>query len=642
MTKTYVYGLPLGPTVNADLVEEQMRLAHKYRNALIEIERERREKVREVYDERDLALEGLVEEDKVAKSELKRATEDLKRQRAKTRSRSDTAEQRERVKEVRKAAQEVAKRLSEARKELKLDEDLQERLSRANLTASEKSQAAQQGFSREGLFWGTYLQVDNAMEDSRRDLKMWDEHGQPLDPKFLQWRGDGTVAVQLQGDKHPVEKIFSGEDTFLQVDMEPPPEGVVSKTRRKKRRGVMKIRIGSTESRGPVWAEFPIIMHRPLPQGVRIKWAVVKRRMISERPRWTVHFSLGLPAEYQHEEFGSGRGAVAVDIGWRKRGEDQIRVAYLVDGDEYAAYLRDRQDPLGRGDELLMEPEVVRGFDKVESLQSIRALNQNEMQKSLKGWIKSNKKNLPEWFREDVRYLHSWKSPKRYAGLLRKWGEKRWDGDGEGFQILKDWLSGTYEESLGRRDGGDRHLWQWKESQEQKSLRRRKDHYRRVAAKLARKYKVLVIEDFKLTETQKHEPPESEKVEIQAARNQQKEAACYELRMMFVQAFLARGGTVVWVDARMTTQRCFECGCLEPWDAIPEVDHVCVECGAKWDQDANAARNIMRLYRNDETLKMIDGSVPVEPKMSRRQKGRKKGKKIVQQRKSQEAAQPSV
>src|ERR1700730_13210040 len=47
MIKNYEYGL-LPPTQNAQLVEDQMRLGHRYYNALVEIERERRARVGEI------------------------------------------------------------------------------------------------------------------------------------------------------------------------------------------------------------------------------------------------------------------------------------------------------------------------------------------------------------------------------------------------------------------------------------------------------------------------------------------------------------------------------------------------------------------------------------------------------------------
>ena len=42
-TKIYTYGCNGGPQQNADLCREQLYLAHRYRNKLVEIERERRQ-----------------------------------------------------------------------------------------------------------------------------------------------------------------------------------------------------------------------------------------------------------------------------------------------------------------------------------------------------------------------------------------------------------------------------------------------------------------------------------------------------------------------------------------------------------------------------------------------------------------------
>jgi len=694
----YVYGLPFGPTKNAELVEKQIVLSQRYNNQCVEAERRLRATLREIYQQHTLDLMGASDEMREAFTEVKRLEkllremqEDLRTKRKRSRSRSDTPQERMRLREVRDLKNEAWAKLrelkngsesddepgkEEPRKKVELSDELKARRAEAQQREKQELHEAYVQF-KDGtyekvtetdeelgkLYWGTYLLVNRAREASRMSLRdslwKWNEEKGiwvERDPKFKSLDDEVIFGVELQkGDS--VERVLNCQNTMFQLDMEPEMGEEVLRHRRIRRRGIARIRVGSggKSGRDPIWAEFPVIMHRPLPPKARIKWAVVKREKITTRLRWTLHLHLEVDSGDCHKDYGTGRGVVAVDIGWRKRGTEtvemgrkrkkrglrkqevevpRIRIAYLIDDREYAAYLKN-PDEGEVGHEQCMSSKVVAGFQRVETLQQTRQLKQNEMLAELRAWIKARRSALPKWFRESTRGIAKWEAPKRFAWLLRLWRESRWKGDERGFEILDRWQRGVYDEEARRLEGGDRHLWQWQESQRRKSLLQREDHYRCVDSALAREFKVLVLENIDLSKMQKHELPGSDKVEIRRARRQQKEAALSEFRETLIQAFLSRGGTVVWVNPAMTTQRCFDCGHDAPWDPIPKVEHTCEKCGRTWDQDANAARNMMRLYRENKIVKIADGSVLVR-EMSDAQKNRNKGKKVVRKRKKEE------
>jgi putative transposase len=54
------------------------------------------------------------------------------------------------------------------------------------------------------------------------------------------------------------------------------------------------------------------------------------------------------------------------------------------------------------------------------------------------------------------------------------------------------------------------------------------------------------------------------------------------------------GRTVVTVDARYTSQTCFECGHVEPGNRLSQAVFRCCACGHEAHADVNAARNILR------------------------------------------------
>jgi hypothetical protein len=314
--------------------------------------------------------------------------------------------------------------------------------------------------------------------------------------------------------------------------------------------------------------------------------------------------TVDVPDEGRREQCGPD-GAVAVNFGWRE----------LFDGGRRVAYWRDEA---GNEGEIREDPGVLAGLRKVEDLQAIRASAMNELKAWIGSWL--HEQAVPEVLREEVAHVAQWKKPARFVALCHRWAEMRWEGDEEGFQRLDAWAK------------HDRHLWQWQEHQRKKSLRRRQDQYCNEAARLARRYGALVIEDFDMRQTQRHKPPEGA-AEIPAQRLQQKEAAPSELRLALRQAFAGRGGEVVTVGARLNTQRCARCGSEERWDAAPSVEHTCAACGAVWDQDANNTCNILRRFRERPDEVEVDTEKPLAKWAQRGRHGgaaRKEGGNVVE------------
>lgn len=623
----YRYGL-LAPTFNADLVEDQLRRANTYWNALVEIERARRDIVREVYGQRDEALgepTRIVNEIKVR---LDEAYDEVKAHRAATRSRKVPAEMMAVVKGIKDelaGAREVQKA---ARAAQQLTDVERERLREAEEDAKKRGKEAR---AASGCYWGTYLLVEAAMDQSRKQgLWRWSQRDKctvPNNPRFRRFGANGVkmaLGVQIQiSAPLTAEGALACVDTRFQVALEPQPEKM-SKTRRGKRFGVVKIRVGS-EGKGnriPVWAEFPVLLHRPLPQGACIKWVKAVCEPIGDRRRWELHLSLEVSDD--RRVFGKhgkpekrGDGAVFVNFGWREKPEGR-RCAYWRDDD-------------GAEGEVLVDPAVIGGLRKVSDLVSIRKQALNDMSARLLEWVSDDPsaQSPPEWFAERTATMAQWKGAGKFVGLLEHWDKNRWSGDDVGYAILSDWQLGVFVPELGRRDGGNRHLWQWENDQRETSLRRREDHYRRVAAGLARRYAVLVVEKWDMSETKRRKPPGEDQGEVQAAKRALQETATGELRQCMVQAFVARGGRVVEVDAHLDTQRCAEvlddgsvCGCEERWDASPRIMHACEACGRSWDQDANNVRNIERKFRE----RSDDGEEPTtKPQAKWAQRGRHKG-----------------
>jgi len=56
------------------------------------------------------------------------------------------------------------------------------------------------------------------------------------------------------------------------------------------------------------------------------------------------------------------------------------------------------------------------------------------------------------------------------------------------------------------------------------------------------------------------------------------------------------------------TKTCHACGSLEDFDAEASIYHTCSQCGARWDQDENAAKNMLKIHCESPGHSKIVGS----------------------------------
>ena len=556
-TKVYKYGVR-PPTKNADIVHEQMRLANRYYNCLVVIERERRQAVRDALQECDQrhgidALQDVVDTLKTQRDE---AREEIKRARSKTRSRSDTEDQRKRVKDLTVQIKEACELVKRARRDIRDDEQAKEQMKAADNIARTKTREAR---AICGVFWGTYLTIEAAI-DAARKAPLW-QYGKPNDPRFRRFGGRGSVSMQLQGGL-AASDVF-GDDRRLQIELSPQRKS--NSNRSKIRRyGVIRLRVGSSK-RDPIWAEWPLLMHRQLPDLSTIKWARIVCDRVANEERWSLQLTIDIPEPVKVSD--ERKGTVAINPGWRLL-DYGVRVGYIV-------------DDCNETDEIVIDPGVLSGLRKVEDLRSIRDRTQNTMMEEFLPWLRSHKNILPAWLTERTKTIGQWKAAARFAALAHVWSVSRFGGDVLGYELLEQWRK------------QDLHLWQWESFQRRKSIGRRRNQYRRLAKQLAHRYHTLVLDTTNLAEIQRHKSTESEEIEIPAARLQQRDAATAELRSYLAEAFHATGGVVVKVNHKRATRRCHVCGHEGPWNQCDEVVHKCESCGSSWDQDENNCRNLL-------------------------------------------------
>jgi hypothetical protein len=183
MVKVYRYGC-LPPVEGEDIVNEQLFRANRYKNRLVEIERRRRARI----EEATAAVLGvqypdLVRGEQEASARFDEIDRAIKRTRQQSRSRKVPEEMLRAYEEARAARREARARLREAKRLLRTGE-LRAAIEAINEEARAEVRKAR---AESGLYWGTYLVVEQDADRMRRA---------PGTPHFRRFDGTGRLATR--------------------------------------------------------------------------------------------------------------------------------------------------------------------------------------------------------------------------------------------------------------------------------------------------------------------------------------------------------------------------------------------------------------------------------------------------------------
>jgi hypothetical protein len=601
-SRIYSFGRARGPIEGEGLVDQQMKLGHRFRNALVRVERRRRGEVEAAL----LKLSPVL-------AEIEDAIEATKFSQSEARATIDQASALARKKvyplgvpEAAAAATEGLRKLYEIRKTVRAEifaspawGPVKKKPAKGEKPVRNKKRAAVEGIGgkiderariqanrlyaavgRMGLYWGTRLFVGTTVDRS----------GAP--PQFSRWDGDGHLAVQVQHGMSPGE-AFSGQDTRVKIDPLPVEESEdfigprLSKMAMKRTR--VHFRVGSDAKGRPIFAVIPIVLHRSMPWDSKIKWVHLVRRRIGTHCEWSVQFMLSRAVGWKKPDCAAD-GTVSIDVGWRVTGDDgkaprpdgSMRVAlwkgssakeeFLPLSAYEKTFIRLFAGDGSRG-ELVLPADWLSEMQKTEDIQSIRDKHFNPARDRLAGWLKKASA-VPAWLTEKTATLPHWRSLPRLAALVTRWRVNRFDGDLEIFEALEAWRK------------RDKHLLEYEANLRDQLQRRREDFYRNFAAKMRRMYCTAKVEKLDLRDF--HELPEAEAAPVDGALKEHVRDACLSALFRCVQESMAK---TIKVSARNTTAKCHVCGSLQTWNH-KVLRHTCTVCGAEWDQDVNAAENI--------------------------------------------------
>lgn len=439
----------------------------------------------------------------------------------------------------------------------------------------------------------SYLKVEAAVESAvERTIGL---------PGFKRWSGgSGQVAVQIQMGCTWQEMLSGSGRVGGLLKAEPLPCNRTSE--KSARPWLFSIRVGSDEQRKPVWAKVMVYLHPTfkIPYDGRIMGVSLVRRALPHHrmsngryePRfdWSMQFTVRVSEEKPR----ATSGACGIDLGWRLV-DGGLRVAYLVGSD-------------GHHEELILPTSLVDRWEKSESIQSIRDRSFNEIRAKLLAWMAAAPQ--PEWFVEQTEHLAQWKSLGRLSRLVASWEERRIDGDGEIFVEMTKW-----------RDQ-DFHLWQYGAENLLKAQRIRLHIYRNFARRLAMRYGKIFVEDCDWRQIAKKVRVDKNKSNA-GAKTYMRIASVGKLRDLLKQD----GATMV--DSTDTTKKCHACGSIEEFDHAKELIHSCGSCSLVWDQDYNAAVNLL--------TGGVESGEPEVPAEKKKYVGRFQKRKDKKQQKDQRA-----
>jgi len=574
-TRVYKYRLR-PPTVGAHHVEDQMRAAHRYQHTLTTIERARRaayvaarRRLVGDLDEAERVLE-------TARSWVGFARDYVSLAHMDSRSKRTTPEMRARVSLLRDALKLAAARVSAIRAESKSDPELRREASDIDERAAIVRKAAR---ATCGVYWGTYLLVEAAADQARRGktdpaYRRIVSHGYLHEDDRM---GDGSLGVQIQGGMPCISVM--GSDNRIRIDPLPDDQWDTRSGRRRARTRV-HLRVGS-DGREPIWATWPMMMHRPLPRDGVIKTAAVTRRVRGTRIEWHLTITVQEP---EPEQSPNPR-VVAVHLGWRARPGGRIRIAMIADDD-------------GRMEEMLLDDDDQWLAAKDRELRGLLDDTHNLCVRYVRAWL-STSPAVPDWWSGRTRALPHWRAHRNLVRLAEHWRDHRFAGDARIFAIVWHWRNRW------------RHLYQWATGCARRLDARRTEQRRVLAARLASEYGTIVMDSTDYAAIARRAPAEERDEEAaQASRHARRLASPGDMRATIEMAARKRGVSWRLADPAGLSTTCHACGGTCQYDAREHLHHACEHCGAVWDQDENAALNLLARERSGHTLDPATSRAP--------------------------------
>jgi len=619
-TKVYTYGAKL-PIHGLELLDDSIIHGHRYYNALIALNRARAEKIDALRHQLIPGLDDAEAAVVAAESGLEDLRAAVRQRNAERRTKTATPEDRQAIKAAVASLKEAKAIRKEIRSRCRDCVEYKESLDKVWNDFSEASKAA---YNESPCWWGTKLHISQSVE---RAVESSAKIGGV--PRFRRWEqvrfdpaagddgafvgaGDGVAAVQLQGGM-TVEELLAGADWRLRMEFVADGKRTSLRAARKV---IFSLRLGS-DGREPRWVRIPAYYHRggELPVDAKIMWAMIVRRALAPRRQrdgsWRpwYEYSVQLTVRTGEARPTADGGICGVNLGWRTKPDGSLRVAVAVGGNQETH-------------ECVLPAHMLAGWKLGETLQGHRSVNFDRIRAVLADWLRGSTEpplglevsaveldrlatlanvaedadrfrrgartlrawaanwtrpaDLPAWLTTESQYVGLWKSHARLAQLLDRWRSQRFNGDEAAFSALMVWRE------------REAHLQQWETALRKRLDGQRKDIYRKFAARLARRYQVVATEDTDYRALKLRKPAE-DNADDAAVKEHMRHGAPGLMR----QYLRGRAAVELRIKSKDISRIHIDCGGINSEDRRPSILIVCPHCKVEYDQDVNAARNVL-------------------------------------------------
>jgi hypothetical protein len=531
----------------------------------------------------------------------------------------------------------------------------------------------QRAYADAGLRHGAYIRVEKSVQQAAASTK------RPL--QFQSYDGTGSIGTQLTetGTRTRLEvdpsatckgmtwgELTSGLDSNLRLgrpgeaDKNPRPE-IVGKTwsqvaamrrivRRHAARTYVDLKIGANNDKAhsPIFARFPVRLHRLPPDDAVLKWAYIVRKRVGNHYEWRFQITLeSKKFDDKYKQRARLQDTCAVNLGWRRVIDAEgavvgLRAGYALDTNGHERDIRvPDYKPDRRGGRDVPKPrarltiKVLDVIGKNDSLAQYRSEGLERALLRLSQWLDERKGIPAEWKTPELPHPSNLPKapgkeykPKTMAERLNGDTYKLWRAPWKLRRFLDLWsgyqgnrgaqaASGAVAQRNRRVPGDeeilaellkwakdDRHLEQGLMHQQDKLIARRSEMWKVIAADLARTYATIIVGETKLPKIKgwnKKPPEEGDPSEGRLQRRMSRICAPGELRLEIQKAAAKTGARVILKEEVRATQECFLCGHKVPWNAAPSIMHTCAgPCGQTWDQDKNWCQNMLRRHGPDD------------------------------------------
>lgn len=625
-------GFARPPVEGAALVRRELEKAHDYYNQIVQLELDRRTLYRAARGTVGETLTALQAEMDALNEKITAEVGGLRAVRQAARTRVEDPAASARIKAVKEERRALAERLKAARAEAEKvygpgNEELSQRSARlaegntASRIREKTNRAALEEMLTEpewadewkmvarinhdanevkkqiraacGLTPGTYLLVEKAVEAAFAPPPK----GRPPRPdprpkeRFI---GEGRLGVQVH--RLPVADLLAGRNGQIALRMS---DRLPNGAKAAQRYGTLRMRV-TTDGQ---YAEFPVKLHRPLPQDGFITQIWIRAERQGPRTLYSLQCVVESP-QWAKPGPVEGAGTIAIDTGWRVM-DGGIRVAYWMDDH-------------GRHGQLLVPEGVRKAIDYADVLRGRADDHFNAACAELRAWMVANPGHVPAWMQAATATMPYWRAHGNLIRVARRLGAdhglwKQWRIDRKAagldlfgtFAEVSAWLQqrhaattapvhplmqiAVYLEWWRRKDA---HLYDWEIRERRYAENARTEMFRKVC-QVARQYEHVLVEKIDLPKFAKNASAE-EKVNRDWLHRVARIASPGDLAARLMETCK---GQAEKMAPHNNTRTCHKCGHVNnAWERQADRVQTCAGCAASWDQDENACRVMLALW----------------------------------------------